>query len=333
MTFGFLSMVRFSRRGLGVCAAVSVLFGCGLERQTAGLGPLPANVEARPAASERSWMAPGSENEDLLYAAGYGDSKVYVFSYPDGKLVGTLTGVDGPWGVCASRTGDVWITNFVSRDIVEYAHGGTEPIKKLSDASGYPVACSVDPATGNLAVANVYAPHNGRGAVLVFNVATGKAKAYTATGIYYYYGVGYDEGGALFADGTGVHGSFALFLLGKDGTAFATISLKVKLHYPVDVQWLGSYLAVGATTNSSPGESYILHIKVANGSGKTLDVTKIPGDAGAFEVAGSTLIAPEGNEVLFFAYPAGGSPTKRIKVYGMQEPLGVAISSAKSDSR
>ena len=38
--------------------------------------------------------------------------------------------------------------------MVEYAHGGTSSIATLGDPSEYPEGCAVDPATGNLAVAN-----------------------------------------------------------------------------------------------------------------------------------------------------------------------------------
>jgi hypothetical protein len=317
--------------GAPVLVAAALLAGCGLGPQT-GVNVAPG-IGTAAAVPERSWMAPGTTAEDLLYAAAYGSGKVYVFSYPDGKLVGTLTGLDGPWGVCASKTNDVWITNFVSRNIVEYERGGTQPIKTLTDSSGYPVACSVDPSTGNLAVANVYAPHNGRGGILIFDNASGTPKAYTAANLYYYYSVGYDSGGALFADGTAVHGSFGLVLLPKDATAFETIATKQKIHYPVGVQWLGSYLAVGDTTNSGPGESGVVHVKISNGSGKELYDTKVTGDVQAFEVAGSFVVASEGDGVLLFDYPDGGSPKKKIQADGMQEALGVAISVAKTGSR
>ena len=40
------------------------------------------------------------------------------------------------------------------RKVSEYAHGGKKPIEDLSDPPYLPFGCSVDPPTGNLAVAN-----------------------------------------------------------------------------------------------------------------------------------------------------------------------------------
>ncbi len=50
---------------------------------------------------------------------------VYVYSYPQGKLTGKLTGFHYPQGLCVDKAGDVFVTNSVDRgkSVFEYAHG------------------------------------------------------------------------------------------------------------------------------------------------------------------------------------------------------------------
>ena len=61
-------------------------------------------------------------------------------------------------GLCSDRLGNVWVANASTESgegyLVEYAHGGMTPIATLSDTGESPVACSIDPSTGNLAAAN-----------------------------------------------------------------------------------------------------------------------------------------------------------------------------------
>lgn len=272
-------------------------------------------------------MSPEASNEDLLYVADYASNKVYVFSYPQAEQVGTLSGFDGPWGECVNERGDVWITNFVKRNVVKYAHGGTKPVKSLADSSGYPIACAVDPATGNLAVANVYGQKNGPGSVVIFNDKSKTPKKYMAATFYYYYSAAYDANGDLFVDGTTRTSDFHLTELGRGKTSFKGVELNKEIRYPVGVQWLGTYLAIGGTTNTSSGVSGVLRVRVANQVGTILGKTKLHGPIGAFVVVGgSRVVASQGDAVVYFGYPGGGSPTKRIK--GFDYPLGVTISRA-----
>ena len=105
----------------------------------------------------RSWMAPGAKGHTLLYVSNYDGNDVFVYTYPGGKLVGTLTGFYGPDGVCADKKGDVWIVNDYEtnsgENIVEYKHGGTTPIATVYDPAYVPTNCSVNPINGDLAVA------------------------------------------------------------------------------------------------------------------------------------------------------------------------------------
>ena len=100
--------------------------------------------------------------------------------------MGTLTGFAAPYGQCTDKSGNVFITQFEASEVTEYAHGGTNPTKTLDTPGVNPVGCSVDPKTGNLAVAN-FISDNYPGGILVFAHATGTPKEYQAPGMYYYF--------------------------------------------------------------------------------------------------------------------------------------------------
>jgi hypothetical protein len=115
-----------------------------------------------------SWMAPDAKKQDLLYISDVSDNEVTVYSYPSGKLEGTLTGFEVPTGLCSDKAGDVFVTDFEASEILEYAHGGTTPIATLSDPGQWPSGCSVDPMTGNLAVSNDETPSVGEGNLAIY---------------------------------------------------------------------------------------------------------------------------------------------------------------------
>jgi hypothetical protein len=108
--------------------SVFVLSGCGGARSqniiANAIPQLP--VVAANSANGRSWGLPETKSEDLLYVSDDSSSSVNMYSYPKGKLVGSLTGFQFPGSMCPDSEGNVWITNFRGDTIVEYAHGGTQ---------------------------------------------------------------------------------------------------------------------------------------------------------------------------------------------------------------
>ena len=114
-----------------------------------------------------------------------------------------MTGLySGPDGECSDKVGNVFIT-IQGEKIVEYAHGGTKPIATLNDPGYYPNACSVDPTTGDLAVANVSGPTKHRGSLAVYKHARGAPKFFVDPDYEFqtYYFCGYDPMGNVFVDG------------------------------------------------------------------------------------------------------------------------------------
>jgi len=319
--------MRSSLSALFAMPVMLAFVGCAIPGGNSGYGTAPGDVQGFGAARQTSWVLPGAAKQDLLYVADYAVNTVYVLNFPQGALVGELSGFDGPWAVCTDPGGNVWISNFVKQTLVKYEHGGSEPVKTLKDSRAYPVACSVDATTDRLAVANRYTNSTHPGNVVIFNLAKDTATTYTSSNLYYYDAVGYDSSGNLFADGAAENGSFGFAELPAGATKFKPVSLDVQPTIPVGIQWLGTSLALGAAGVNRKHDSTVLQVEVSNGHGTVSHTTSLAGyNVSAFFVEGSILVASEDPYVEFFNYPAGGKAT--VTLTGFESPIGVAVSVA-----
>jgi hypothetical protein len=79
---------------------------------------------------------------------------IYNANGKSNKLMGQITGFNEPYGMCADKSGNVYVTNMQAQNILEYAHGGTTAINTITDTYGDPGGCSINPKTGDLAVTN-----------------------------------------------------------------------------------------------------------------------------------------------------------------------------------
>ena len=81
----------------------------------------------------KSWMSPAAKQiKKLLYISDWGTNDVFVYDFEKGTLVGQLTGFNSPYGQRVDTKGDIWITSFGASSVVEYAHGGSQPLKTLT---------------------------------------------------------------------------------------------------------------------------------------------------------------------------------------------------------
>ena len=156
-------------------------------------------------------MLPEAKSQDLLYVSEPAAKHVVVFSYPVGKRLGVLNDLGATVGECVDSAGDVFIVSdptspSLPTTIYEFTHGGTVPIATLSDPGGG-YGCSIDAATGNLAVSNFSDPSNpygGYGDVAIFARAQGNPTMYYPPASFptNFYFCGYDDQGNLYLSGT-----------------------------------------------------------------------------------------------------------------------------------
>jgi hypothetical protein len=317
-------------RTLGVCATFGMLVGCGASQGQVGPTVAPqTSAITRGAPQGPSWIASGARSGNLLYAIG-SEHVVYMFTYPGGKPVGKLTGLDNPSGLCSEKDGNVWIVNSGSGEIVEYAHGGTGPIKTLSDPNFSPGWCSVDPTTGNLAAVG---SDQSSAAIAVYVGAQGSPLVYSVpfeTASY----CGYDNRGNLFVDGYN-HNSFTTGFgeLRKGATKFKKLEMRDRFATPGGVQWDGKYITLGG---SYADATDIYRFDIRGDRAVQVSSRRLNGlhFLNAFWIQGPRVVATdlfgEGpyKTLYFYAYPAGGNPIKTIEDSAAGYPSSLTVSSA-----
>lgn len=324
--------MNFSKVSLTFVAAVSaaMLGGCGGGALQSS--PPASNVVPRAAWQSRlpqshrgSWMSPAAKGNNLVYISNFESPiGVYVYSYPGGTPMGMLTGFTFPQGECVDKSGDVFITDEVANDIVEYAHGGTTPIQTLSDPGAGPNACSIDPTTGNLAVANIVPSGSGFGTVSIYAGATGSPSVDVDPFMAFLSFCGYDNQGHLFVDGS--NSAFNFELDEFAGGGFQQIELDdLTITTAGAIQWDGRFLDLG-----DPGAVAIYGLVVDPstnlaylGRTTTLNNARL---VWQYWVQGRRVVAPDRAEGIWwlYHYPAGGNPTRGISP--LSAPYGAAVS-------
>ena len=282
---------------------------------------------------QRSWMSPDSKKQTLLYVSDQKTGDVYVYSYPAGNLVGTLTGFAAPYGQCTDKSGNVFIAQFEASEVTEYAHGGTSPIQTLSLPGQYPMGCSVDPKTGNLAVAT-FVSDNYPGGISIFHHATGTPKEYQAPNMYYYFPPAYDDRGNLFVEVEGdSSGGTSVDELSRNGGSLKALYLNVTIHFPGGVAWDGTNLDLDDQLLSSSGGSGVYQVQVQGSIGTMTGEFTLPGSCGYSDVVqpwvqGAKIVGADTycGTVGIDTYP-GGQNQKYLS--GTQEPFGETVSKGK----
>jgi len=266
------------------------------------------SATAAHASRGKSWMLPEAKNTDLIYAVN-GCGGTCVLSYPEGKLVGALTGVQG-LAACSDSKGNVFISE--QTDVVEYAHGGTSPIATYNTAYNPPSGCSVDPESGNLAVVT-------GGYVAVFPAGSKNPTSYdTMLNAQY---CGYDNDGNLFVDGFDGQ-SVGLSELPKGSDGFEMLSFEQNYGDPGQIQWDGKYLSY---ESQGKGKPTILQFTVSGSSTKIVGQTllkKVPNSLRLSWIYEGSVVAPysvngaHATLIGIWKYPKGGAPTNRISQFG-----------------
>ena len=287
------------------CVAAAMLAGCG------GSQPPITLPGAIPQHRLHSIQTASSSYGDLLYVAPYaggGYGPIAYYSYPAGALVGTLNA--GGIGLCSDASGNIFVVNHYS--ITEFAHGGTSPINTFSGYGYYYNSCSVDPKTGDLAVAflghrSEYAP-----GIAIFKNGSGRQFTYTDADFEYLEYCGYDDSGNLIADGYISGGGVELAELPAGLKKLETVRSSLGIVKPGQVQWDGKYMTI-----ADEKEGRIYRVKIKGSAATLIGTTKLHGFASttfASWIYDGAVIVPFGKGgvgyVGFWKYPEGGSPTK-----------------------
>jgi hypothetical protein len=328
-----------NRFALSVYAA-AMLAGCGGTQPLIGTPGAMAETSALAthAGRGKSWMLPEAKKEDLLYATISGCNGTCVYSYPDGKLVGTMDAGNGG-GLCADARGNVFVPSYgtsSSSVIYEFAHGRTNPIATIDVPGFFAASCSVDPTTGNLAVPFLCDTSScgNANSLAIYQGAKGQPTIYQDTNVGVFAYCGYDDAGNLFADGSG--GKYVLDFaeLPEGGISFLDLSVDQSISSPGQVQWDGSYITI--QDEAKPGSIY--QLEISGSTAITVGVTELKGltgYSGQSWIQGHTIIVgskPRGkrSNIRFWPYPAGGKAYNYIKGFSKGARVyGLTVSLAK----
>ncbi|MGA8661231.1 MAG: hypothetical protein WB644_02890 [Candidatus Cybelea sp.] len=322
-----------SRFAVSACVAAIMLAGCG--------GP---SVQAGTPRITPSSQSPQGKlrNETLLYVSNAAGD-VTVYRYWHHTFLTQLTGLKAPKGECVDTIGNVFITDSGLEKIREYAHGGAKAIHILDDSGYEPYGCSVDPKTGNLAVANDRASNGGAGGIVIYKHASGSGQFYgPIKGLSNPVALGYDDRGnllmvSLYQESSYEYASFGL--LPKDGQSFIPVELyQVSYGSPFEnvrsVQWDGEYWAVadnGSILRYSIERTGLVTYEGAialsgGGYDNQLWITNFPDGS---QIVGAVSYS---NDVAYWHYPAGGGSIATITEF-LNDPYGVTVSRRMDEER
>lgn len=306
--------------------SLALLAACG--------GGLPARLPTSSPDNSASWVArDAAAAKSLLYVSDAGASDVSVYTFPDLKPMGKLTGFVQPQGMCADKDGNVWITDTVLQEILEFAHGGKHAIRSLIDPIGYPAGCAVDASSGDLAVTNFFDP-SGAGQVLIYRGGRGTPTPFFNPAVTYYYFDGYDAAGNLYVSGSTAGGAYVLSLLGHGKSAMESMSVRGgTIHFPGSVQWVGTGLVLGDQKCDGKKGACFYEASVRGTLAKIARTTALTGScdvaqawiqngrvaAGDYDDCGR-----ERSGAYVWKYPGGGAPLRRVT--GLMRPIGATIS-------
>ncbi|HEX3368543.1 MAG TPA: hypothetical protein VHS56_03125 [Candidatus Cybelea sp.] len=312
---------------------IVALAGCAVTRQAVlNSSALPAaGAAGARGAHARTWMRQDAKASDLVYTSDF-EGNVYVYTFPALKLAGELTGLSlDILGLCSDAKGHVFIPQGLSAggEVLEFEHGGTTPIATIPD-SYRPQECAVDPTTGDLAVTNVEGSYAADVAVYA-NLKKAPA-IYRDPNIGYFWSVGYDNAGNLFADGQNSDQIRRFAGLPKGAAAFTDISVDAPLRLAFAVQWDGQYVTV-ARMPARQGTARIERLQVTGSSATVVGTTRLSSSTERFDgqtaIVGNLVVQPYSrrlDRLGIWPYPGGKAMTASVDIG--TEINGVAVSAA-----
>ena len=323
------------------CMAAVMLASCGALQPT---GESPAampwsSVSAGYVGQHRPPMSLQARNNDLLYVSNE-SGDVFYYTYPGGRFVGSIQD-GGRSGLCSDSRGDVFIVDDYTQEIQEYPHGSNDMTNTLDDYGNYPYGCSVDPTTGDLAVAGGIGKSTAN--IAIYKSAQGLPAFYMAPSLFSFYYCTYDEQGNLFIEGEDNHRHAVLAELAKNGASLSIISLNRELSRgAAAIEWDGTYLAV-AVPKKTAGPTDIYQVRVSGHFGTVVntielrdggDLDRHGGASAQFWLQGNTIIEPKVpvRGIGLWSYPAGGRPKKLIRL-GNARAWGITVSLASFSTR
>ena len=277
---------------------------------------------------ESAWIDAPATSGSLVYISDQYLKKVFVYTYPQLKLVGKLSGFAQPDGECADSAGNVWITDYLKQQIVEYAHGANAPKRRLSDAGYFPYSCAVNPRNGDLAVVN-FETNPVPGSLSIYKKASGSPQVFSYYSLDLPFFVAYDANGKLFVDGYRGFYSPDFVLASFNGKSFTNINVDHAIASPGDIVVAGSRVNIA---DSFHYDHVMYGFRVNGSQAHLVGITHLfrTDDVAEFDVVGKSLVLANVHQLvgsgMIFPYPRGGTPQRIFGRTELEGPVGLVIS-------
>lgn len=289
----------------------------------------------------KSWVSPDVKKAPrLLFISDIDTNDVYIFTMPAMKLQGTLTGFDGPQGMCSDRRGNIWVNNTQSAEIQQYSRNG-KLLKTIDDSGYYPIGCAVNKKNGDLAVTNIRTTSGEPGNVTVYSSSHDPQELANPDQTEYYFPA-YDTKGDLYVNGRGGNSNGIMISECRSGSSScSTLTVAgVTLNVPGGLNWnkatgrlvvddpkcnnvWGSCLYSMSISGSTATLTGTTSLHDANGGGCDVDQgVFVPSDK--YFAAGCIAQGSNPAAVARWKFPAGSNPTHSSP--SVEYPVGAAIS-------
>ncbi len=357
--------MRFSssaRYAVSVLASAAFLAACngGGGSQSTGYAPsgaapaahhvdvhsaFPANTSIRPLKNVHRDRAKSEVASNiaklprLLFVSDDDTDDVYIFTMPAMQLKGTLTGFAEPQGMCTDKSGNIWITNTETSQVLQYSRAGVA-MGSVSTPGYFPVGCAINRTNGDLAVTNIVSTAGEGGSVEVFANASGSGQVLTNPSGFEYFFPTYDNSGNLYVSGTNTSGSYLLSQCSTTSGGCTSMTLSgATVGFPGGLNWdrVNNNLIVG---DQGCSEGSCQYTATVSGSTATVSgTTVLDGVSGGICDVDQGTIAPmskyfagpcisessgQASAAARWAFPAGGTPGNSNTT--LEFPIGSAIS-------
>ena len=227
----------------------------------------------------KSWVSPDVKKAPrLLFISDDSTYDVYIFTMPAMALKGTITGFSEPQGMCTDKSGNIWVTNTGTLQIIQLLRTGTV-LNTLTDPTGYPVGCAVNMSNGDLAVTNIFNT-SGAGTIELYANASGTPTSLSNSNQYEYFFPTYDTSGNLYVDGFSNSGTWILSGCPAGSSSCHTLSVSgASPYFPGGLNWdrVGGNLIIGDQECGGNLES-CQYTATVSGSSVTITATTILND-------------------------------------------------------
>lgn len=261
---------------------------------------------------------------------------LYMFDYVKGTALGQVAappeGFTEVQGGCSDDNGNVYFANTGMSTVDEFNHSGTY-VATLQDPGQFPVGCSYDRSSGDLAVSNIIDTSGGPGSFSIFKNGV-LQRTYYPPNLERVYFLAYEgKTGVLWIDGSNSSGLFA-FDKFSDGTFTQVVLHGATIGFPGGLQWSAQTktMVLGDQDTFSAPTFYWVDDD-GNVVGRTVlqcDQTSDFCDIVQATIKGSGIVGPDAIDLgaARFPFSAGGAPVLEYSAPFVQ-PVGSAVSPNK----